>query len=325
MKSLFNKKIIRTGIDLDADHVCLVRAEGTTDIERFTHAGVEPIGTSGGQAGPAEAAAALGRLLGRLDLRKGQLGHIAASVGGAEASCRQVALPLMNEEELAQALPLEARKHLDLEGMESPVVDYQVLDRSPGGVKTQPRMLVLFAAVPMSMRDYPLEALRLAGMEPDVVDLQALSRLNALLGVMPDFDADSDVAGILHLGNSRAELHLWSRAGGLLSREIRPGLEDTVQGESSARVGEMVQSIQETLTFYRGRFRLEARQIYLTGPRAASPGLAGLLGSLLSLPLNLLDPMGAMAPAGGSGDQAVSSPAALTTACGLCRWWDREH
>ena len=107
--------MIRTGIDLGTGSVKLVRGEGEPVLERTTHLGIEDWDAAENGDDAARAAGALRRLLDRLKLAKSRLGSIAVAVGGDDASLREVVMPSLTEEELRQALPFEAQKHLNLE------------------------------------------------------------------------------------------------------------------------------------------------------------------------------------------------------------------
>lgn len=309
----------RTGIDLSADSVVVVRAEGKHGVERFTHAGAEPLDPT--EPDPSRAvAAAMDRLLPRLGLKKRHLGKVAASLGGPETSCNQVNLPAMDDNELARALPFEARRHLELDGIEEPVVDYQVLARDPSDDNPKP-LRVLFAATSRSLRDRRLAALDLAGVYPEVLDLDALAGLNALLACRPDLDGPGQVAAQLHLGADQAALHLWSRDGGLYSRQVGPGARPLRTPDDHADYCRaLVPALIETTSFYRSRYRHDIDVIDVCGPGAADDGITSLLADVAPRTLRVMDPFaGAGVPAGADG---ATPPPVFTIACGLCRWWD---
>ena len=312
----------RTGIDLSDHSVVLVRAEGRRGVERFTHAGVEAL--EGAPADPVAAgAAALGRLLRRLGLKKRQLGQVAASLGGPETSCNQVDLPAMDDKELARALPFEARRHLELDGIDEPVVDYQVLSRDEDTGNPTP-LRVVFAATSRGLRERRLAALDGAGIHPDVLDLDVLAGLNALLATQPDLGGPGRVAAQLHLGADRAVLQVWSRDGGLYTRQVGPG---APVGRTPDDHGDycraLVPAVVETASFYRSRFRRDIDDIRLCGPGTADGDLTRLVGEVVPTTTRLMDPFaGADTPADLPG---ATSPAVFAIACGLCRWWDADR
>jgi Tfp pilus assembly PilM family ATPase len=327
MAMFLSGKNARTGIHLETASIKLARGEGRWRVERFTHLGVEEIKRPEQGRDPAAAAAALARLLARLGLKKRNLGRIAVSIGGAETTCRQVVMPPLTEEEIARALPFEARKHLDLEGMESPVVDFQVM--GPAGDSTagpEQQQLVLFAAAPKAVRNYPLDTLRQAGLEPDVVDLEALAGLNALISSRPEQIENDGTAGLLYLGSDRSALHLWNRSGGLLSREIGGGIPANDSGHSGIDISrQLAPSARETLTFFQSRSRRNLDRLFLSGNGAALPGVSENLSAALEIQVEVLDPLGNLAAEARPRESVTLVPARFATACGLCRWWDRGH
>ena len=318
------RKTVRTGIDLGNTSVKLVRGVGNGHLERITHLGLEPLGAATDEQDAPQTAAALRRLLERLNLKPASLGNLAVAVGGPELACREVVTTSMNEETLARALPFEARKHLDLESMAAPVLDYQVLgdsdEPSPtGGAQIR----VLFAAAPRAVRDYPVEVLRLAGLEPDVVDLEPLAALNAVAAAEAGAGSEQQAVGLLDLGSTRAVLHLWSRAGGLLSRQVGGGTPASWPDDDGAAYGEeLAPSVLETSIFVRGRHRRPVVRLYLSGGGANLPGVRHALEHALDLPVIVFDPLLGLKIEASGCDDASSGVSRFVTACGLCRWWD---
>lgn len=318
------RKTVRTGIDLGNTSVKLVRGVGNGHLERVTHIGLEPLPEGADPHDAALTSAALRRLLERLGLKTTALGQLAVAVGGPEVTCREVLTPSMNHETMARALPFEARKHLDLENMVAPVLDYQVLGESEETTATGgTQMRVLFAAAPRAVRDYPVEVLRLAGLEPDVVDLEPLAALNAVAAAEVGAGSEGQAVGLLDLGGQRAVLHLWSRSGGLLSRQVGAGSPAARPEDGGAAYGEaLAASVLETSVFFRGRHRRPVVRLYLSGGGANLPGVRTALEHALDLPVIVFDPLlGLNIEASGCAD-ASAGTSRFVTACGLCRWWD---
>jgi Tfp pilus assembly PilM family ATPase len=322
-----NRRNVRTGIDLGTTSVKLVRGHGGGRLEHVTHAGVEPLAGTGGGRDAQETAAALRRLLERMRLRGSQLGLLATAVGGPEVVCREVVTASMNDDVLERALPFEARKYLDLESMKSPVLDFQVLGRLAEAVPgVGPQMRVLFAAAPREARNFPVEVLRLAGLEPDVVDLEPLAELNALAAIPGGAGTDEQAVGLLDLGGSRAVLHLWSRAGGLLSRDVgepAPGVPPTDEGETYGAA--LAGPVRESATFFRGRHRRDVARLYLAGGGARFKGVQRALARALEVPCLVFDPLQGLSVDVEGCIDAAEAPMRFVTACGLCRWWDQAH
>jgi Tfp pilus assembly PilM family ATPase len=317
---------VRTGIDLGTASVKLVRGEGRTRLERLTHLDVEAWDPENGKEPVERAAGALGRILGRMGSARHRLGHLAVGVGGHEAGLREVLLPRLSDEELRQALPFEARRHLTLEEMASPTIAYQIL----GPVKTpeggDPQVRVLLAAVPAPQRDFALRVLATQGLEPEVIDLEPLANLNAVLALLPAADLADSVVALLDLGAHGAALQVTQADGCLLSRTIDSEAPPAAGTRATAEFAEaLAHRVAETLTFYRARYRRDVTRLHVGGGGALLEGLCPALQSALEMPVTPIDPFEGVALPGAAGEDVPGSASRFVTACGLCRWWDGAH
>lgn len=321
--------MVRTGIDLGGAAVKLVRGHGAPTLATITHVGWEqivplesPVGTEGDLETEATATA-IHRLVGRLGLSRRTLGRVAVGLNGQAGSFREVELPPLSEADLRRTLPFEARRHLDIEAMPDPVVDAQILgpgDPDPASGSAQVR--VLLAAAPREPRDRLLAALHRAGLEADVVDLQPLAGLNAVLAQQTP--APDKAIALLDVGGRHAAIHVSGPDGALLSRGLGGG-PPAAAAELARYAGELTAQIVETLTFYRGRQRREVEMIVLAGGGSLVPGLSDALQRDLDIPLRVLDPLAGMAENARGRDEASGREPLFLTACGLCRWWDGAH
>ena len=206
--------------------------------------------------------------------------------------------------------------------MSDPVLDCQALGPAPRAAPGDPEQVrVLLAAVPRERRDFPLKVLARLGLEPEVVDLEPMASLNALLGAAPSVPPEQPLA-VLDLGGRQAALHITRRAGGFLSRSVGPGVPtDAGDATWSTYADELVGRIRETMTFYRGRYRQEVGRIHLAGGGALRSGLPERLSRGIDQLVSLLDPsVGLKVKVGG--EAAAAEGPRFVTACGLCRWWD---
>lgn len=318
-------RMVRTGIDLAPHSVKLVRGEGGSVLERITHVGLAEWKGASAESDAERAGKSLSGLLSRLGLRKSRLGRLAVSIRGEDAGLREILLPALSENELRQALPFEARKHLPLEDMDSPIISHQVLGPDETrGEDGATRMRVLLAAAPRSQRDLALRVLAAAGLEPEVVDLERLAQLNALIATHP-FGAESKSAvGLLDLGRSQTGLSLTQARGALLVRALGIGFNGTAAAPETV-LADIATRAQETITFYRGRLRAEVERLYLSGGYALTPGLAGALREVMGMPVAVLNPFAGLTLAESTDPALRTAGPRFTTACGLCRWWDETH
>ncbi len=319
---MFGTTTARTGIEFGTSSVKLVRGEGRQRLERVTHAGMAPWDGQSRENRVPRAGEALRTLLRDLGLSRPRLGRIAASVSWQESALREADLPPLTAQEFAQALPYEARNHLDLEAMEAPVLAGQIL----GGAKTAApgaaaATRVLLAAAPRPRRDYVLSVLESAGLEPQVVDLEPLAGLNALFAELGgSLDAGAAVA-LLDIGARHTALHIASRDGGLLSRNVAPGV--AAEGSPPSEAGYLMKlnaGVEQTLTFYRGRHHREVGAIHAAGGGARVASRLEALQAAVKCPVKLFYPVASLGEAGRVAGEALGPE--YLTACGLCRWGD---
>ena len=321
---MFGNSTSRTGIDLGSDRIKLIHGQGSDRLEKITHIGTQPWGRRNGDEKVASAAVALKSLLKRLDLNPGKLGHVAITSNCNNMSVRDVVLPPMSERELQQALPYEARKQLDLESIPNPVLDAQIVESMPSEGPERPSQIrVLMAAVPGDYLDFSLQVTQALGIEPEVVDLEVFAGLNELFAHQPAGVDKHTPIGLLDLAGRSSRLNIASRAGGVMSRVVGAGApldDETALIETFTRG--LIGQIRDTLTYYRGRYRREVANLFISGGGAYLPGIADVLGASLDKSVTILDPLSGFA------DQALGfrtwseEGARFVTACGLCRWWD---
>ena len=314
---------IRTGIDLGTGSVKVVRGIGAATLERITHVGQEDWDPPDSGDDTTRAANALQRLLDRLGLGRRKLGRVAVGLGSARASFREVAIAHLSEADLRAALPFEARKHLNLEGMAEPILAFQILGSAPAAENgTADGMRVLFAAVAQEERRFPLDTLSRLALEPEVIDLEPLAATRAVMAHLPDEDAGK-VFGLLDLGRAQSVLHVASRHGGFLSRPVGEGHPrgGDAQQVRSYRAG-LAERVRETVTFYRGRHRQEVERIFLSGGGALLEGVAEELSRAMGMPVAPFNPFDRRIARAQGGNEVAGKEACFVTAYGLCRWWD---
>jgi Tfp pilus assembly PilM family ATPase/MFS family permease len=320
---LWKARDARTGIDLGANSIKLVRCVGSAGLRFITHAGIEDWESTETGEDKILAASALDRLLSRLGLRKRHLGRVAVGVGGENVAISEVLLPPLTEGELRKALPFEAKRHLFLDRLDNPMLDFQIM----GPVQTEegndsPEMRVVLAAVSGSYRTSILETLARVGLEPEVIDLESLAGLNALLTHVPFDRGDDHAVGLLDLGAKQASLHLTHPGGGLLTRLVAPGVPRGNSGVVDHYVKGLVSSIQETLTYYRARQRRVVESLFLAGGGALQSKITEKIQESLSIPVEIFDPLKDGVSSAECEETVAACGPRLVTAYGLTRWWD---
>ncbi|MGH7820749.1 MAG: pilus assembly protein PilM, partial [Candidatus Binatia bacterium] len=230
----------------------------------------------------------------------------------------RVELPAMTFEELRQALPWEARRHIA--GLpEDAIVDAQVLSH---GSQTSP-MEILLVAFPRPQYERVESLCARAGIAAEFVDLGQLSTMNALSGARPS----SEVVGLLDLGADDAFFAAFSSSNLVLFRDlsVRAARLDALLAErfglgpadvetlktsgklpgggapSPAKleealgevIGELAEDLRSGLVYLENRTGTTLERVHLTGGSAAfveRQGIADAIAAQSGVTLERFDP-----------------------------------
>ena len=313
------KSTIRTGIDFGTTSVKLMRAEGIDKVDKITHVGYRAWSETDGSVD--KAAQALQSVLDELGLKKNQLGRIVTCIGARDSVVREVVMPPMSNEELRQTLPFEARKFLSVDKAKKIVVDGEVLERRTGQEDEADSTLVLMAAAGKSHRDFPVDALAVLGLEPEVVDVESL----ALMRAISTADTPNDVLAqaVLDLGGHEVNVVISYKGTGLLSRTIWQS-DRVMDGKTESDwILEIATRTLETLTFYRGRYRHEVDTIHLVGGGALVEGRSEHLSRFLNRTVVIGRPLSEFGQDARGYEENIDKESVFVTASGLVRWGDK--
>lgn len=184
------------------------------------------------------------------------------------------------------------------------VIDHQVIGghNAPDGSW---RMRVVVVAARRSMVQALVGAARRAGLRPAGIDLDAFALIRALA---PEDGDRSEATVYCHLA-SVANLAVAVGRDCLFSRPLGVALPPAGEGTGAGPLADGIRpSIDSYLTLPEAP---PVSRVLLSGPHAGREGLAGELGGLLALPVELAAPLGAL-----EGD-AGAAPHRLTVAAGL--------
>ncbi len=300
--------------------------------------------TSNGEPNPEGVARAIARCAEQAGVSLRSLGGITMGISGADVIVKQIALPLMDDAEVGQALRFEARKHLPFDP-QAMVIDYQVLGRYVSERKVE----VLLAAVPREHLERHVAPLALLDVSVDIVDAAPLALTNALV------QAEAGERGphvLLDVGEAGSYLTLYQRGEPYFSRRMDFGgrsltravaekcripVEEAEEWKLAAGSGnppfrvdwegpemrailerlqsDLVDEIRRSLAFYRTLGRLpEPLKLRLSGSSARLPGIAERLGDLLGAPVSVFDPLDGL----GGGRGGVAGGPQFAQAFGLC-------
>lgn len=151
-----------------------------------------------------------------LDLRLGDEA-VAVSIASPEATVRKLDLPRMRPEELLEALPWEARRHIG--GLaDDALLDAQIL----GGTNNGEAIETVLVAFPKA-RYAEMELLWSdLGITPAFVDLRPLATMNSLF--LRSADGDRSPFALLDLGAGVGSFSIFSRSSLILFRDVSPRL-----------------------------------------------------------------------------------------------------
>lgn len=219
--------------------------------------------------------------------------RVEIGVSNQQIAVRHLELPRIEDErELGAAVRFQAADAIAMP-LDEAVLDYHVLggDVSPDGAE---RLRVVVVAARRAMIERFVEAARAAGLKPEGIDLSAFALVRALAAPPNPLD----VGSLPHDQGARVYSHL----GGITNLAVATGdtclfarplstAWDSASGEST--VAELAEEIRLSIDFYMAQ--PDARpvgDVVLSGPGSTQPELAGQLGSLISLPVSVADPLG---------------------------------
>jgi type IV pilus assembly protein PilM len=311
------------GIDVGSYSVKVLAIQGNVAASRYWLSEVPNPPVTDGQPEPTAETMArmIGSALEQAGLGTRSLHGVSLGVSGTDVIVKQVTMPLMDDDEVGSALRFEARKHLpfDPQGM---VLDFQVLGR----YNTEKRLDVLLAAVSHERLARYLAALRILGMDADIVDAAPLALTNALVHRA---DVEHDLHVLLDIGHTASHLTLYQRGEPYFSRRLEFGgrhlteaimrgtrvpFEEAEEFKVAAGSDEpgllvdwnlpemqailhclrdhLIDDVLRSLAFYRTLGRLpEHLSLWLSGGTARLPGLPARMTEMFGFPVLVFNPL----------------------------------
>lgn len=326
---------------------------GETMAVRAIGAAPTPGGTvqDGRIADPQAVGRALRDLLGQSGIRTRQA---VASVNGQVAIVREIRLPNLPAEEIRQAARFEVERYLPY-----PIAEVTYDTCVTGEMKDEgnTRLEVLVVAARTDILNQHVETLRVAGLEPTVLDVELFALPRAMVdGVTPPPDqaiiyihigAENTaivvasgglprvmrnvvfgsntitrlLAERLGVDRDKAEALTWqATAGG--AGAVAASDATQVQEVVTAGLADLTTEVRRSLDYYGGRFRgAVPERAVVTGGGAVLPGLTGYLSTDLDVPVEVGDPFEGLAgtPKPPAGPRGPLPPPAMTIAVGLAR------
>lgn len=312
---------------MGAYSVKLVALQGAVGGLRHWVSEVPVPTVSGGVPGaptPEALAQLIGEAFSRAGLTPRSFRGVSVGVSGTDVIVKQIALPLLDDGEVAGALRFEARKHLPFDP-QTMVIDYEILGRYP----SEKRLEILLAAVPQQRLERAIAPLKLLGIEPDVVDAAPLALTNALSrGV----EQDREARVLLDIGYEGSYLTLYQKGAPYFGRrleyggasvtraiakslnvpvaeaeewKLEAGADDPtlrvkwtdreLQAVRHSLEKDLGEELRRSFAFYRTLAPLpEPLTLWLSGATARLPGLAAQLSEVLDIPTLIFNPLEAL-------------------------------
>jgi len=108
--------------------------------------------------------------------------YVVTAVGNRQAITRNIHVPKMSLKELDEAIKWEAERYIPF-AIDEVVLDYYVLD-NPDDVEEGGQLEVVIAAARLDLVTQQVEYLKLAGLEPVVIDVKPFALLRSLKGAL---------------------------------------------------------------------------------------------------------------------------------------------
>lgn len=305
------------GLDIGTHSVKLVALQPGATRGRYAEASIPRALANDEPPAPAILAGLIDDCMTRIKESPRSFRGISIGVSGPDVIVKPIALPWMDDAEVAGALKFEARKHVPFE-LNTLVLDHQVLARNA----PERKLDVLLATVSQQRLERAIAPLRELGVEADIVDAAPLALSNAMAQSLPrESDAEGHV--LLDAGHRGSWLtfrhkglpyfarrldwggHMLTQAiatatGGSNERadgwKLDAGatlMQDSPEA-SAARdaVARLADEVRRSLAFYGTVAALPpALTLHVSGGSARLAGFTELLGERLGLPTSAFSPL----------------------------------
>jgi len=249
--------------------------------------------------------------------------YAVASVAGEAVIIKKIKVPFMTEAELAQNINQEAEQYIPFD-IDDVALDFQILGR--GGLQEdeeeedEGKMEILLVAVQREIIDNRTDILRDANLSPVIIDLDVFAVANAL-SISGNLESMGSVA-LIDLGASFTHVNVMQNGQVGFTQDIpRGGISCTMKlmeefgmeyeevekikhgdvGEGidkdrlvqiiTESYEEIINEVQQSFEFYSSTSNTQVDHVYLAGGGALTPGIDGLMGQKLNLPVEVMNPL----------------------------------
>lgn len=216
---MFVRSNQRVGLDIGSHSIKVVLAEksgGKFRPVKFVKQEIYPEIDKYDLDGPKRSVAvpALFEVFKKVGITPRKVRNLYSNIGGVQVSAKEISALYLDDEEMASAMLLEARKHIPLDGSQS-VVDYQIIGDDP---KESDKVRVIIAATTRKLFDAHNELLKDLELRPGVVDLDQLASMNSYT-IGRELPEDG-VTIFLNLGCRKTNLAVFGRKNIFFTRDI---------------------------------------------------------------------------------------------------------
>ncbi len=236
LQRLINPKPVAIGVEIGTSSIKVVALKaGSPPVLQHAVMVPTPIGSmrDGLVVEPQAVASELKRLLAQHRITTK---YAVTAVPNQQAVTRNIMVPRMEQKELKEAIKWEAERYIPYP-IDEVSLDYDVLEDMGGGAEDN-QMEVVIAAAPTEAIARQVEVLRLAGLEPTIIDLKAFCTLRALRGNLlgehltkstltgTNYTEGGEVALVMEIGASSSVISLVRGDRVLMARNINVAADD---------------------------------------------------------------------------------------------------
>lgn len=232
------------------------------------------------------------------------------SLSGKSTIVRDLWMPQMKAEELKASLGFELDQYIPFP-VEDIYYDCYILEEDPL-TRKDGQMRVVLAVAKKTFVNERLQWLKQVGLTPNVICVDAISLFN----VFQWHTAVSGTIGLVDIGSSKSIIDIISNKILTFTREVEYGTmrvrEDASHGLSISMdeaekivcsgdsriegwiqdfVGRLGKEIWSSFEYYEDQEQRPVEKVYITGGGALLPGLIGLLGQSIGLPVEIWNPL----------------------------------
>jgi len=303
LKGKFSKERFSVGLDIGTQVIKIARLKFSKDSIELAGFDLEPVSSD------------LPTLLKTI---KATLNVDSVNVGicGPATVIRYVNFPLMDKDELKQALKFEAQKHIPFSVNEINLDSHILKENLPDN-----KMLVLIAAVKKESINQRLKIIEDAGLKVNVVDIDSIALVNAFNFNYAQGDfVKQKVVALLNIGAELSNLNILEDGLPRLSRDIHiagnnftqkiqdvfgvefKAAEELKRNPDKDRLDKIVSSVEAALSnlaseirvsfdYYESQSTFTVTKILLSGGGSNFTGLKDMLANLLGIEVEYWEPL----------------------------------